>query len=33
MFFEKVLDYVYPNVCGICEKKIKSNSYTCENCT
>lgn len=33
MFFEKFLNYVYPNSCILCGKSIKSNSYTCENCT
>lgn len=32
MFYEKFLNYLYPNVCGICEKRIFSNSYTCINC-
>ena len=32
MFFRKILDYVYPKICGICGKRIFSNSYTCANC-
>lgn len=32
MFLRKLFDYVYPNVCGICGKRIFSSSYTCTNC-
>ncbi len=32
MFFNKFIDYVYPNVCGICGEKIKYDTYTCTNC-
>lgn len=32
MFLRKVFDYVYPNMCGICGKRIFSSSYTCTNC-
>ena len=32
MFLKNILNYVYPNICGICEKRIFSNSYTCTNC-
>lgn len=33
MFLKSALNYVYPNSCCICGKTIKSNSYTCTNCT
>ena len=32
MFLRKLFNYVYPNVCGICGKRIFSSSYTCTNC-
>ena len=33
MFLGKVIKIFYGNVCGVCEKSIKSNSYTCLNCS
>lgn len=33
MFLEIILNYVYPNLCGICGKRINYNSFTCEICT
>ena len=33
MFLEKCLNYVYPNLCGICGKRIIYNRFTCEICT
>lgn len=33
MFLKIILDYVYPNLCGICGKRINYNSFTCEICT
>lgn len=32
MFFNKLLNLIYPNVCEFCGKKINSNTYTCTNC-
>ena len=32
MFFKNILNYVYPNVCGLCGKSLKSNTYTCTIC-
>lgn len=33
MFFESIINYVYPNLCGICGKRIIYNRFTCEICT
>lgn len=27
-----LFNLIYPNVCGICEKNIKTNTYACEKC-
>ena len=32
MFFEKFFSFIYPNICGLCGKSVKYNSYTCTNC-
>lgn len=32
MLFKNIINYVYPDVCGICGKRIFSTSYTCANC-
>lgn len=32
MFILEILEKIYPTVCGLCEKKTKSNTYTCEKC-
>ena len=32
MFFPKILDLIFPPVCGICGKPIKNNTTTCLNC-
>ena len=32
MFFKKVIDFIFPPVCGICGKPIKNNTNTCLNC-
>jgi competence protein ComFC len=32
MLLSKIIETIYPTVCGICEKKTKSNTYTCEKC-
>ncbi len=33
MFLSKLIDCVYPNICAICGKNIKNNTYTCTNCS